>query len=378
VVVGGYASIAPAPRGADDLGLMADQLERRRPGRFTESSSGNVVLTDDVPERMIRHAHTRTDVRFRSRVMATSDRVDLLALCRVKGVSWYLVAREAQRPGGLANLLAGTPSETTRDALEARDLIASAQDELPRHRAWVEDMIRGLQSDGVGLTTVLDDDYPANLRLIYNLPPFLTYRGVLRDDDTRSVAIVGTREASQAGLTRARQLARALAGEKVTVLSGLARGIDTAAHTATLEAGGRTIAVMGTGIRTVYPAENADLAARIAETGVLVSQFWPDSPPRSDTFPRRNIVMSGMGQGTVVVEATATSGAKMQARYALEHGKRVFLLSSLVAQRQWARQYLDRGAIEVRDVGDIVALLNSPSAVQARSDQRRQLTLSLG
>jgi DNA processing protein len=136
---------------------------------------------------------------------------------------------------------------------------------------------------------------------------------------------------------------------------------------------------MGTGIFNVYPAEDRDLAERIAATGAIVSQFWPDTPPRQDTFPRRNIVMSRMGQGTVVIEASATSGAKMQARYALEHGKRLFLPSSLVREREWARRYLERpGAVEVHDVADIIRLLQSPEAVRARSDQRRQLTLSLG
>ena len=307
-----------------------------------------------------------------------SEVVDLLALCRVKDVSWYFVAREAQRPGGLLNLLAGRSSERSTDATETLALLQAAREDLPRHRAWVEAMLAELADDGIQLTSVLADDYPANLRVIYNLPPFLTYRGALRDDDTRSVAIVGTRQASQEGVEEASRLAAALTGAGVTVLSGLARGIDTAAHDATLAAGGRTIAVMGTGIRTVYPAENRDLAERIAETGALVSQFWPDTPPTTYSFPRRNIVMSGMGQGTVVIEASATSGAKMQARYALEHGKQVFLLASLVRHHPWARKYLDRGAIEVADAGEIVRRLQSPEAVQALSDQRRQLTLSLG
>lgn len=314
-----------------------------------------------------------------SRVVATSEVIDLLALCRVHGVSWYFVARQAQRPDGLADLLAGRPAEQSADAAEALALLSEARAELPRHREVVEAMLHDLARDGVRITTVLDDDYPANLRLIYNLPPFLTYRGTLERDDARSVAVVGTREASVEGIEQARRLAEQLTAAGVTVLSGLARGIDTAAHLATLEAGGRTIAVMGTGIRTVYPTENAELAERIASTGALVSQFWPDSPPTSYSFPRRNIVMSGMGQGTVVVEASATSGAKLQARYALEHGKRVFLLSSLVRQRPWARKYLERpGAVEVREVDDIVRLLQTPDAVQARSDQRRQLTLALG
>jgi DNA processing protein len=304
--------------------------------------------------------------------------VELLSLCRVRGVSWYFLAREAQRPEGLANLLAGRSSERSRDATEGLALLKSEQNELARHRQWVTSMLAELDPEVIKVTTVLDDDYPANLRLIYNLPPFLIYRGTLHVDDARSVAVVGTRQASDEGLDRARRLAEQLTQAGVTVLSGLARGIDTAAHRATLQAGGRTIAVMGTGINTIYPRENRDLAEQIGSTGALVSQFWPDSPPRTDTFPRRNIVMSGMSQGTVVVEASATSGAKMQARYALEHGKRVFLLSSLVEDRPWARKYLDRGAVEVRDVDDIVRMLQSPEAVTARSAQRRQLSLALG
>jgi DNA processing protein len=309
--------------------------------------------------------------------MAEREIVDLLALCRVQGISWYFIARQAQRPDGIAALLAGRPGEQSPEAVEAMEALTVAGS-LERYRDDAHAVLAELERDSVGLTTVLDDDYPANLRLIYNLPPFLTYRGMLRPDDVRAVAVVGTREASQEGIGSARRLAAQLVEAGVTVLSGLARGIDTAAHEAALEAGGRTIAVMGTGIRLVYPPENAALAERIASTGALVSQFWPDGPPTTYSFPRRNITMSGMGQGTVVVEASATSGAKMQARYALEHGKKVFLLSSLVRERQWARKYLERGAIEVRSVDDIVRLLQSPAAVQARSDQRRQLTLALG
>jgi len=307
-----------------------------------------------------------------------SDVIDLLAFCRVRDVSWSFVAREAQRPGGLLNLRDCRSSEKGAEAAESLQLLHAARAAMPEHQAWVARTLETLAGEGVRTTTVLDEDYPANLRVIFNLPPFLFYRGSLQDDDARSVAIVGTRDASRAGVDEAAALAKALTECGVTVLSGLAKGIDTAAHRSTLEAGGRTIAVMGTGIRTVYPAENRDLAAEIIERGAVVSQFWPDTPPRTDTFPRRNVVTSGMSQGTVVVEASATSGAKMQARLALQHGKKVFLLSSLVRERDWARGYLERGAIEVRDVADILERLQTPASVQAKSDQRRQMTLALG
>ncbi|HXC79736.1 MAG TPA: DNA-processing protein DprA [Candidatus Acidoferrum sp.] len=250
---------------------------------------------------------------------------------------------------------------------------------MTKHREDIRRMLESTDADGYRLTTVLDDDYPVNLRLIYNLPPFLFYRGELRPDDAYSVAVVGTREPSPDGLARAHRMAAELARAGVTVLSGLARGIDAAAHEGCLEAGGRTLAILGSGIRRIYPDEHHDLADRIAASGAVVSQFWPDTAPTSYTFPRRNVVTSGMGQGTVVVEASATSGAKMQARLAIEHGKQVFLLKSLVTQRDWAKRYLKRPRVrEVAGVEDILKALRSPNELFERArDQRAQLALAL-
>lgn len=306
------------------------------------------------------------------------DQTDLLALCRVKGVSWHFIAREAQRPGGPERLLAGMASEEGSEATLTLELLTAAQSELQSHRETVREMIAGTEREGILLTTVLDDDYPVNLRTIYNLPPFLFYRGELRPDDAYSVAVVGTREASEEGIKRARRMATLLVEAGVTVLSGLARGIDTGAHEACLEGGGRTIAVLGSGIRRVYPPESEGLAARIAENGAVVSQFWPDTAPTSYTFPRRNVVTSGMGQGTVVIEASATSGAKMQARLAIEHGKQVFLVHSLVTEREWAKKYLQRPRVmEVHDVADILKALRSPEEMRERAQQRIQMALAL-
>jgi len=231
---------------------------------------------------------------------------------------------------------------------------------------------------GASLVTVMDNEYPANLRLIPNLPPFLFYRGDLREEDARSVAVVGTREASDIGIDRATRMSRLLAERGVTVVSGLARGIDAAAHRAALAASARTIAVFGTGITKCYPAENRDLAEQITASGALVSQFWPSRAGGRDTFPRRNVVTSGISQGTVVIEASSTSGAKMQARLAIEHGKKVFLVRSLVTSQPWARDYVDRrGAIEVAEVDEVVARLAPPERVRQATVQQTQLTLSM-
>jgi DNA processing protein len=307
------------------------------------------------------------------------ERLALLALCAIKGVRWDLLAREAQRPGGVARLLTGELTETSEHAEDTSERLASASGSLERRMEHAAEAVAAAALVGARLITVLDDDYPTNLRLVYNLPPFLFVRGELRTEDTRAVAVVGTRNASPEGLELATAMAEGLSRSGVTIVSGLARGIDTAAHRATLDAAGRTIAVIGTGVLHTYPTENAELVEEVAQHGAVVSQFWPATRPASYNFPRRNVVTSGISQGTVVVEATRTSGAKMQARLALEHGKTVFLVRSLVTREEWARQYLERRArtVEVDDVSDVLARLRSPDQVGSLTDQRRQLAFDL-
>jgi DNA processing protein len=214
--------------------------------------------------------------------------------------------------------------------------------------------LRTFEAEGISLLTVLDDAYPGNLRLVYDRPLVLWVRGVVREQDSRSVAVVGTRRASSAGLERARQISRQLVDASYVVVSGLAAGIDTAAHTAALDAGGRTIAVVGTGLRHAFPKENAPLQRHLGAESAVVSQFEPDQEARRWTFPMRNAVMSGFARATVVVEATYTSGARMQARLALEHGRPVVLMESLL-EHEWARSYAERpGVLVVADVAEVV------------------------
>jgi DNA processing protein len=311
--------------------------------------------------------------------MAPDPRHILLAYCAVEGVNWHAIARVARTPDGLRALGQGQSLERSTQAEDTARAIAATRSRLSE---YVERAKREIEQArdraGARLVTVLDDDYPANLRLIFNPPPFLFVQGHLERDDLRAVAVVGTREASEDGLRRARKMAAALTAEDVTVVSGLARGIDTAAHKATMEAGGRTIAVVGTGVLTTYPAENRVLAQQIAKRGAVVSQFWPSQPPAKHTFPMRNVTMSGIGQGTVVIEATHTSGAKLQARYAVQHGKLVFLVESLVTEQSWARTMLEkhREVMRITDPAEVIARLRAPDDVYAVAEGRRQLSLS--
>jgi DNA processing protein len=315
-------------------------------------------------------------------MIITDGQRRLLALCAIRldkeSVDWNLIAREAQFASGLDDLWNGKVQERSATADASQSVLRQGirnPDELFER---VDTEVEAATKVGARIVTVLDSLYPANLRLIPNLPPFLFIRGEVLEDDVRSVAVVGTREASDAGIRRAQKMSKLLAERGVTVVSGMARGIDSAAHRSAIESGGRTIAVLGTGITKTYPSENRELAEEITEHGALVSQFWPTRSPGRDTFPRRNVVTSGLSQGTVVIEASSTSGAKMQARLALEHGKKVFLLKSLVTDQPWARTYVaKRGAIEVNDVEEVIRHLASPERVRQASEQRQQLTLAL-
>ena len=307
----------------------------------------------------------------------------LLVLCAIRdgdrSPDWSLLARQAAQPGGLDDLYLGVVYERQNDAARNTHAILQANlDKLGDARQRVVAELAAADEVGARLITVLDDDYPLNLRRIVNLPPFLFVRGELRPDDARSVAVVGTRKATDAGIRRAQRMAGALVDAGVTVVSGLAAGIDTAAHAAALDRGGRTIAVLGTGITKCYPGTNRDLAERIAGGGgALVSQFWPTSSPATWTFPRRNVVTSGISQGTVVIEASATSGAKMQARLALEHGKKVWLIRTLVTEQPWAQRYLERGAIEVEEPSDVVDRLQPVERIAGQAQSGRQLSFGV-
>lgn len=236
----------------------------------------------------------------------------------------------------LASALEAVDAGASLDCLEGSEDVAAAL--AAPDEARVDHWTRVVGTLDARLVTVLDDEYPGNLRMIHDHPPFLFVRGSLEPADERAIAVVGTRDPSEAGRSAAYDLASALAASRITVVSGLAVGIDAAAHAGALAAGGRTLAVFGTGINRVYPAANRALAGAVVKSGATVSQFWPDAPPARWTFPVRNIVTSGLSLGTVVVEAGPTSGARQQAEHAVRHGKRLYLLRRLVEGQPWAER----------------------------------------
>lgn len=201
--------------------------------------------------------------------------------------------------------------------------------------------------------------YPANLREIPLPPERLWVRGGVETADTLAIAIVGAREATPYGLGCAERLAADLAARGITVVSGLARGIDSAAHRGALEAGGRTIAVLGSGVDVIYPPENRRLASDIAARGAIVSQFPPGTPPLAGYFPVRNRVIAGLSLGVVVVEAAEKSGSLITAGLAGELGREVMAvpgpLTSLMSRG--AHRLIQDGAALVQGWEDVVAQL---------------------
>jgi DNA processing protein len=238
--------------------------------------------------------------------------------------------------------------------LLASQLLAAADDEVSKWRA-----------QGLHITTVLDPDYPENLRAVHDRPPLIFIAGRLHPSDARAVAVIGSRRASSKGLERAEAIAEALVESGYTVVSGLAAGIDTAAHTTALEGGGRTIAVIGTGLDRSYPPGNEALQRQIAAKGAVVSQFWPDTAASRTTFPARNAVMSGISLATVIVEAGQTSGARIQARQALGHGRPVLLAAPLL-DHPWAREFAARpGTHVIASPAEAVDVVESVASTEA-------------
>ena len=234
---------------------------------------------------------------------------------------------------------------------------------------------RGVCSFGVRIHGA--GEYPARLRDARHPVELLYYQGWWELAETRCIAVVGTREPTADGLARTKNLVRQLASEGYTIISGLAAGIDTAAHCTALECGAPTIAVLGTPIGVCYPTSNASLQKRIALDHLVVSQVpilrYEDMPfnQKRSLFPERNITMSALSLATIIVEASNTSGTLKQAQAALQQGRQLFILNSCFERLDltWPEKFAEKGAIRVRDYADISNALNSVSPSN-RSEQQ--------
>ena len=313
-----------------------------------------------------------------------------LALCRVKGLGCVsfkkLVARFADPTKAFA------ASRTELEQVE--DLRADAIDGILNFAQWaaVDDEIGRVRAAGITLLPFSDASYPARLRMIADPPPLLYVKGELSSADDKAVAIVGSRSASDYGRRVARDLSRGLASLGFTVVSGMARGIDGMAHETALSSGGRTIAVLGSGVERAYPSEHDKLYRRISENGAVISELPVGTRPVAFNFPARNRLISGLSLGVVVVEATEKSGSLITASLAVEQGREVFAVPGEVgaSRSRGAHRLIRQGAKLVENVDDILeeiapqllsrgggAAPPAPLALpeQAGADQRKVFTL---
>jgi DNA processing protein len=256
---------------------------------------------------------------------------DALRLSLVPGVGPRLRKALLEEFGSSSAVLAAAPADLRRVpgiGAELTRRIAVARDEID-----VAGQLELCAQHGIRILTDRDDDYPRALREIHDPPGILFVRGTILPQDALAVAIVGSRHATQYGLAQAERLAGSLARAGLTITSGLARGIDGAAHRGALAAGGRTLAVLGSGILNMYPPEHAELSLEIARHGAVISEAPPESPPLAGAFPQRNRIISGLSLGVVVVEASTQSGALISARHAMEQGREVFAVPGRVDNR---------------------------------------------
>jgi len=265
---------------------------------------------------------------------------------------------------GSAEAVFNAPAEQLAriEGMSARLAKAVARQPVPA-TAWPE--IALAASTGCRILCLTDEGYPPLLRQVPDPPPLLYVRGRL-DPSAVAVAVVGSRRATRYGVATAGQLAAQLARAGITVVSGMARGIDTAAHRGALQAGGATLAVLGSGLLRIYPPENEKLFGQIAQNGAVISEFPLTAGPDARHFPQRNRIISGISQGTVVVEAAARSGALITARLAAEQNREVFAVPGSIqsAASSGTHELIKQGAKLVENAADIIEELG-PLTVSA-------------
>lgn len=310
-----------------------------------------------------------------------------LALNLLPGIGPIRVRRLLKHFGSAEKILLASRSELSSVSgigREMAELIAAWENSVD-----VTEEQRRMKDHGISLLTLDDDAYPRALREIHD-PPFLLYiKGEIRPSDAAAIGVVGSRRTTHYGKEQGRKLSFQLARAGFCIISGLARGIDTAAHEGALAAGGRTIAVLGSGIGNLYPPENAALADRIAENGAVISEFPVLYVPDKQSFPLRNRIVSGMSQGLLVVEAPVRSGSLITANQALEQGRAVFAVPGPIDRptSEGCNRLIRQGATLVCSALDVIEDLgneinslpldfSSPSPPALGTAPRREVSLN--
>ena len=280
----------------------------------------------------------------------------------ISGIGRVRLAQMEKHFGNLEAAWQAAPADLKRSGLDSGSIRAITS---RRPDISLDAEMEKLDRYGVKVLTFHDAEYPSRLNEIYDYPPILYVRGSLLSEDEWCLAVVGTRRATVYGRQVTEEIVTDLARNKITIVSGLARGIDSIAHRSALEAGGRTLAVFACGLDIVYPAENAELARRIIQQGALISEYPLGTKPRAENFPRRNRIMSGISLGVLIAEAGKVSGAMITAQMALEQNREVFAIpGSILSPTSGGTNHLiQEGAKLVSNYNDILEELNLTAVV---------------
>lgn len=275
----------------------------------------------------------------------------------IKGIGAVRLQALIKHFGDLEIAWKAEPIDLARAGLNRKviERIVQARQNVDLEKLWAK-----IESQGIKIFTWEDETYPQRLKEIEQPPPVLYIRGEYLPDDLFAVAIVGTRRVTAYGRQITEELGGYLASNGITMVSGLARGVDAIAHQTALKAGGRTIGVLGSGVDRIYPPEHRGLAEKMMESGAIVSDYAPGTPPDASNFPPRNRIISGLSLAVVVIEAGETSGALITAEFAAEQGREVFAVpgSILAPQSKGTNKLIQNGALPLLSVNDLMQALN--------------------
>lgn len=323
------------------------------------------------PEETAETAETASSEET-ARVWALEELVDDILLSTIDGVGPLTTERLIAYFGSASEVLRASRRDLER--VEKVGPTISQKILRAREACDVDALLRFCRESGVEIVALRDVRYPARLREIDNPPRLLYVRGAFAPEDRTAIAVVGTRGATRYGLETAERLGRELAEAGFTVVSGLALGIDGAAHRGALAAGGRTLAALGGGVAKIYPREHEDLAVRVSESGAVMSEYHPLAAPLAGNFPARNRIVAGLSLGVLVVESPLRSGSLITARLAAEQNREVFAVPGPV-DRETSRgchRLLREGAALVESVEDVLAALPTYALPENQTKRRKR------
>jgi len=370
--VGGSANVEEPER----RGALENRGALEKTGESAQGSVAEVALNE---VKLASPSEKTTDFEDEAteetaRIWSPNELVDDILLSTVDGVGPLTAERLIGYFGSAGEVLRASRRDLER--VEKVGPTLARKISQAREACDVEALIRFCEENGIEIVAFRDARYPARLREIDNPPRLLYVRGSFAPEDRTAIAIVGTRGATRYGLDQARRLGRELAEAGFTVVSGLALGIDGAAHRGALEVGGRTLAALGGGVAKVYPREHEDLARLVANSGAVFSEYHPLTSPLAGNFPARNRIVSGLSLGVLVVESPLRSGSLITARLAADQNREVFALPGPV-DRETSRgchRLLREGAALVESVEDVLAALPAFARPkkETKNDRRRE------